>query len=363
MPLTTGTIAISESFLKEKDACDPKLVLDIVSSCNLFGQDGAVWKRFRFPNILPERYHGAIWTNKIALSEEELACLLFDVMMQYMTRKKLVYVYTSAGGLFGADPNDNGKINCKDCATSFATLLYAFGFDACNLVYNHSNPEDRSTIKIMAKTAAEVGQGTVQGYSGAVVEVDVDAASMPGIPLADSISNAFKPKYQGASPAVEMCDRDPFLNHFVLYVSGLGFSFPYFDPLLGRRYKNGQEDLFTAYYRNAGGDLQYRYGGNETVQMFARLDQPNARLYSVPAKMSFREPSFQKAKARYIDQGLFLVIDQADWQLQPTKAPMDGRPRANVDAPLPAMMSGRGRSNQITTFSHPRIILDVCGLG
>jgi hypothetical protein len=46
----------------------------------------------------PVRRDPGYWHPGSARSPQPLACLLFDVMMQYLARKKFVYTYTAAGG-------------------------------------------------------------------------------------------------------------------------------------------------------------------------------------------------------------------------------------------------------------------------
>lgn len=357
MSFITKNISIpGKNYLEDRSVCDPLKVIEIVSSCNTYGKEDALWGSFRLLNALPPSRKRAFVPTQATLAREERACLLFDIMMQYLKREKFVYTYTSGGGgLFGSSPIDNGAINCKDCATSFASLLYAFGFDPANLFWNLSNPDDSRDIKVMAKPELETLDGTIMGYKGSDISIAPDAPKMPGVPLVNGRSNAFRLKYQKTSVMTDPCDRDPFLNHFVVFVDGLNFNFPYFDALTGRRYKNGQQDLFTMYHHNPAGDLHYWHGNNESVQMYAREESPDARLYTVPQSMSFQEAAFQQAKLIFKDQGLFFVIDPPDWHLKPVtparpQTPPQTRP----------MMMGHQR---MSTFSHPEIILEALGVG
>jgi hypothetical protein len=362
MAFVTKDLPIPESgFLNERSICDPKKVIEIVSGSFLYGKQDALWQAFRFKDALSTiQRQTLLRTSSVTLTPEERACLLFDVMMQHIANEKLVYTYTSGGGgLFGSDPIDNGKINCKDCATSFASLLYAFNFYPANLFWNLSNPDDSRDIKVMAKPDVETHAATIKGYKGFDPNVPPDAANMAGVPLVNDLSNAFRLKYQRASVITEPCDRDPFLNHFVLLVSGLGFSFPYFDALAGRRYKNGQDDLFTMYHRNPAGDLHYSHGNREPVQMYAREEFPDARLYTVPHSMTFNDATFQQAKLSYADQGLFFVIDPPDWHAKPITLAQARVPAPQPLAPPPPLVIGHQRLN---TFSHPGIILEALGI-
>ena len=104
------------------------------------------------------------------------------------------------------------------------------------------------------------------------------------------------------------------------------FAFPYFDPLEGARSKNGQPDMFSEYKKM---DVQMSCG-NEPVDVYFRPDDHRYRLYSVPSavKVDYGNELLELMRAKYQDQGLWILIDPEDWT--DVAPPSVGRPRSNA---------------------------------
>jgi hypothetical protein len=291
---------------------DPRIIHQLVSQSNLRGADGAVWAAFRRQDLLSSQQKSQAWFHWRRLSQEELACLLFDVQLQILRRYNFKYSYMANFPVFmeGLDLKKL-ELSCLGCARSFAGLLHAFGFAPNQLKYQKSNPKDNPTIKIVIRAAAT---GDVRGAAGPAVGAAYDMDR--GAPTrADELSNGFKLTHTDGRFTVAMVSRDPFLNHYCVFVDA-GFTFPYFDPLTGGRYKNGQKDLFAAYQRWDRNGLRFR---GEEVPTYCSQESYQTRIYRVPPGLCLHgSPDMLAARQKYDKElgDLWFIVDPADWLAQ-----------------------------------------------
>lgn len=356
MPLPAENVAFSNEVF-DSSVTEPKVVHRLVNESNLYGLEGAIWERFRYPKLLNEDQTKKALLNKTRLQPEELACLLFDVQMQILRRLKFKYSYTQNMSVFSTDLAVVGTdLSCLGCTRSFAGLLYSFGFDPKVLKCQKSNPQDNDAVKVVMKPDFP---DTIQGFHGATVQVQYDYDTMS--PTTEELSNGFKPiSLLTGGFAVKMTPRDPFLNHFCVFVDS-GFRFPYFDPLTGARYPNGQGDLFAAYQRWSVGDVMC---GAEKVMVYCQNDQMQSRLYSIPKNLNFDgNPDFVQARHKYSTEmlQLWLLIDPADWMAQ---AEAITRPRAMAATEPPSLQRQRANATTETMLKqHPPLIRKLFRLG
>jgi hypothetical protein len=362
MPVSVQNLSFEREVF-DLDITSPTVVIQLMRAANLHGLDGVIWDSFLYSEKLPDDLKRQALLNQTKLSRESLACLLFDVFMQILKKLKFKYSYTQNMSVFSTDFAVEGtEISCLGCTRSFAGLLYNFGFKPQTLKFQKSNPADNDNIKIVMKPTI---LNTVQGYDGQSLSTKYDVNQCP--PTGQELSNGFKLQQSAnGSFALEMAPRDPFLNHFCVFVDD-GFQYPYFDPLTGGRYQNGQTDLFAAYQRWNVGDLMY---GSQSVMVFQHTDDPKSRLYSIPdpANADFdRNPQFTAAKIKYKSENLklWMLIDPEDW-LQST-VPLAGRHRANaMVGGAPSLVMPRQRANAMTgqmLAQHPPKILNLFHLG
>ena len=358
MSLPVENVAFSNEVF-DSSVTEPAVVHRLVSESNLYGHEGSVWERFRYSKLLNEDQTRKALLNKTRLQPEELACLLFDVQMQVLRRLKFKYSYTNNMSVFSTDMAKVGTdLSCLGCTRSFAGLLYSFGFEPKVLKCQKSNPTDNDAVKVVMKPAFP---DIIQGFHGSAVVVPYDYDTMS--PTIDELSNGFKPVslFTGGF-AVKMTPRDPFLNHFCVYVDA-GFRNPYFDPLTGARYPNGQGDLFAAYQRWSVGDVMC---GAENVMVYCQNDQIQSRLYSIPKSINFDgNPDFTLARNKYSSEmlQLWLLIDPADWTAQSEAIT---RPRADAMSATGPPALQRPRANAMTgtmLAQHPPIIRNLFRLG
>jgi hypothetical protein len=289
---------------------DPHLVRKLVSDSDLRGCGGALWRAFRYPDqlTLAQKAQAALYLSK--LTRAQMAGVLFDVLLQILRRLGARYDSFANMPLFmpGAIGKDGSlDISCKGCTLSFAGLLYAFGFHPDQLKAHVSNVTTDPTVKVAMRPRSSWGDVRASN-SGVSYDYDVSA------PIHEELTNGFKLlSYPGDLFDVAMVPRDPFNNHYCLYVQEPGLDYAYFDPLTGARYRSGQDDLFGGYKQWTGHGL--KYGGAE-VEVFRHIDDPLSRLYRVPDKLDFPGNSdFGRARAKYaaMDGDLWLLIDADDW--------------------------------------------------
>jgi hypothetical protein len=354
MPLPVKTEPLQRSEF-DRDMIDAELMARLVSQCDLRGYDAPLWAYFRYPNLLTSAARSKASLTGLRPSREQLACVLFDVQLQVLRGIGFRYGYTANKSLWlPGEAAKSMELSCLGLTRSFAALLYAFGFKPEELYAHKSNPTDDVNVKLAMREAFDAAD--VQGADGAKVTAPYDPATSP--PTADELSNGFKLVRSGPGLfAVGMVPRDPFLNHYCVYVEA-GFTFPYFDPLSGGRYKNGQGDLFAAYNASTGPEMTYQ---GEKVKVYAG-DDPRARLYKVPAKMDFPgSVDFARARKKYDHeiQGLWLVIDPEDWTAQ--AAP---RPRRRCNALTVSQFepfAQGGPASPVGPGRHPDKIVELYG--
>jgi hypothetical protein len=326
---------------------DPRLVHRLVGASDLRGCGGALWRAFRYPDqlTLAQKAQAALYMSK--LTRAQMAGVLFDVMLQILRRLGAKYHTGQNMSLFmpGIIGDDGLDISCKGCTLSFAGLLYAFGFRPDQLKAHVSNVTGDPDIKVAMMPRSSWG---VVRASNSEVTYDYDVSA----PIHEDPTNGFKLLSLGGDLFdVAMVPRDPFNNHYCLKVVEPGLDYPYFDPLTGARYRNGQDDLFAGYKQWAGHGL--KYGGAE-VEAFRHIDDPLSRLYRVPATLDFPgNPDFGRARAKYaaMDGELWLLIDADDWGPQ---MPVPGRRGAQGASRFP--VAGGGRA---TRWLHPDKVLDL----
>jgi hypothetical protein len=323
---------------------------------------GALLERFRGP-MTPEETRRALF-NTTRLSAEQKACLLFDLYVSYfdeLDEEAYDYDYMCARPLFSSEYfASNGQriqkifMNCRGHATNFAVLLYAFGFDWANMYWQVSNPSDDRSTKVVKKPAVRIGADEIQGHHGIAVVTPGRPTGDEGLfgPSRQARSNGFRlferpdgSRPRGVATHLQLSDRDPFLNHYILCVKNLALAFPYFDPLEGARYKNGQADMFYE-YRRMGVQMSC---GDEPVEIYYRTEDHRYRLYSVPraVRVDYGNELLELMRAKYQDQGLWLLIDPEDWA--DPAPPSGGRPRSNA-----VVSRSRPRSNAVGPWAiHP----------
>lgn len=359
MPLHTDNRLFDPNTL-HRDILDPRIVKNLVfdGGTDFKGAKETLMANFRFKELLSatDRARSNI-ARLTSVSREELACVLFDILGQILKRYSCKYDYTEVASVFAPEQAVDGMIiSCMSCTASLGSLLYCFGFDPAKLYKQVSNMSNNNAVKVLIKQTLD--PATVKGYQGRNTAVAYDAATMA--PIKDEVTNGFKLQSSpNGAQTVKMVPRDPFLNHYTLFVDD-GFVFPHFDALLGARYKTGQGDAFSGYQRWHTGGFQYR---GQEVEVFKHGENEKARLYSVPDNLTFTNADYITAHAKYSSKGLklWIVIDAEDWL--PVQRVRPAAPPAWVPGVLgrakPAVVIGAARANSVT---HPPSIHQLFNL-
>ncbi len=352
---TTNTLFAKDAF--DTDFANvPRIVKRLVfeNGLNLYGSEGLLLESFRFQQLLSDTQKKQALFNKTRLSKEGLACLLFDVLNQILRKLNFKYSYGQNHSVFSdGGASENMELSCMGCTGSFAGLLYNFGFEPGTMYAHVSNPTNNDALKVSMKQT--LSPDAVKGFRGSNPDVAYNADAMA--PTHDELSNGFKLQtLLSGGHAVKMVPRDPFLNHYTLFVDA-GFAFPYFDPLIGARYKGGQGDAFNGYQRWHTGGFTYNH---ETVEVFKHTENDQLRLYSVPGGIDFAtNPDFAKAKIKYLPEGLkiWILIDTDDW-MQNTATTTRHR---SGNAPAPALAAQVPRVNSVVQMGGHRTPAQVGG--
>lgn len=214
------------------------------------------------------------------------------------------------------------RAQCSTLANGFLSLLWAFNWPQERL-YTHAvagldrTSGDHPNNLVTNKPHREVNSINVQGYNGANIMTVGDAkyyyedsyitldtnpevinvitrlgARKPTSKDEETFRQAVKPFLSNSfrlagDGTLHMIYREPFVNHYCAYISSVQgqpqtqYKFPYFDPLVGLRYKNGHTDLMEGYIFHK----HHRLKDGSTVEEFRRNNNARRRFYSIPEAM------------------------------------------------------------------------------
>lgn len=218
---------------------------------------------------------------------EQTAFLAFQAYCQLIEDKNFLYSFQQTGTPWQMEGYDNdGRMNanCLNLAAGFNILLFHLGFPMECLHTQQSLPLSDNG-KISQKSGIAINGVDVRGIASIDAPSPFAAAIYPQdrIRSTNSLHIRRGQWWLGRhyhEQVITKSHRDVFHNHWCCHITLPGFAYPYFDPLMASRYRNGQDDMFEAFAPLT----TLTYKTNPPSQVYRAVDEPQAMLYVIPPK-------------------------------------------------------------------------------
>lgn len=275
-------------------------------------------------------------------SLERVSFAAFQAYCRYIEANHFVYSFTQVGVPWDSEAWVTGRLrgNCMNLALGFNYLLQHLGVPVPFLGLQQSRPLIPESGKIAQKPSARLRPRNVLGITNIAGPWEYIATEYPQarITATNAIHvrrGAWFPGRHYENQIVTKSHRDVFDNHWCAVLKVRGVHFPYFDPLVAARYRNGQEDMFESFVRL--GNFAYKAFPRNPV--YRSLDDPRTLVYAIPARFhditddgTFRamKTATEGAANDDPDYRMFWQVDSgADWFERNTglrAMPEDARP-------------------------------------
>jgi len=295
-------------------------------------------------SIRPTTFSGAFGSNNFM--NEALATAALRWYCDWLEASRFRYVFATVDGIWseGAEDPNRGVLtgNCKILAAGFNMLLRHLGFPIESLGFQGSNEETTSLFKIAQRPAHRISSANVRGMNRLTDPYPYIARPFPTEKVVQSNAlhirrGTWWPGRHYHEQVVTVSHRDIFANHYCCHVRGLGFEFPYLDPLVGARYRNGQDDMFEA-FRPFG---SFTYKTNAPTAIYYCENSALSLIYEIPT--AFHSVTVDgtytrmRAETQYaadpFNPGstvrMYWLVDEPDWadrNTGPRAMPEDAEP-------------------------------------
>jgi hypothetical protein len=234
-----------------------------------------------------QRYGGGIRRWGVGGTAEETAFLAFQAYCRFIQDSGFVYSFLQTGTPWQAEAwDDDGRLyaNCLNLALGFNILLFHLGFPAAALHLQQSLPQNDNG-KISQKSGGRITGANVRGIAGMEAPSPYVTAVYPQAQILATNAlhirrGSWWPGRHYHDQVVSKSHRDIFHNHWCCELRLPGLAYRFFDPLMASRYRNGQDDMFEAF--SLFDTLTYKRNADTLV--YRGVDDPQAMLYTIPAK-------------------------------------------------------------------------------
>lgn len=273
---------------------------------------------------------------------EAVAFAAFQAYVRYVEESRFVYSFTQVGVPWDSGAWVNGVLrgNCMNLALGFNYLLQHLGVPVAFLGLQQSHPQNKGLGKIAQKPSGRLYRGNVRGVTtlGGTWEYITNPYPQARITATNAMHirrGAWFPGRHYNNQVVTKSHRDVFDNHWCSRLKLQGVAFPFFDPLVGARYRNGQDDMFESYGRFGN----FAYKTYPTNPVYCSGDDPRTLVYAVPEEFhditrdgTFRAMKVASKAAANADPEvkMYWQVDAGlDWferNTGPRAMPADARP-------------------------------------
>ncbi|WP_431284006.1 hypothetical protein ACQW02_04160 [Humitalea sp. 24SJ18S-53] len=218
---------------------------------------------------------------------ERVAFTAFQAYCRYIDASHFVYSFTQVGVPWDSGAWVTGVLrgNCMNLALGFNYLLQHLGFPVALLGLQQSHPLTPQFGKIAQKPSARLHPANVRGTTtfGGPWEYIATAYPQARITATNAVHvrrGAWFPGRHYENQNITKSHRDVFDNHWCAVLKLRGIEFPFFDPLVAARYRNGQEDMFESFVRIGN----FAYKTFPTNPVFRSLEDPRTLVYAIPER-------------------------------------------------------------------------------
>lgn len=218
---------------------------------------------------------------------ERVVFAAFQAYCRFIERSNFVYSFTQVGVPWDNEAWRTGVLrgNCMNLALGFNYLLQHIGVPVAFLGLQQSQPANGGLGKISQKAGERLVAGDVRGVSA--LDAPYEYAAVPYPQARITATNAVHirrgmwfPGRHYENQVVTKSHRDVFDNHWCSRLKLNGIRHPFFDPLVGARYRNGQDDMFESFVRI--GALAYKEFADNPV--YRSVDDARTLLYAIPPR-------------------------------------------------------------------------------